>query len=65
MPAGIPVGTLAIGHAGAVNAGLLAVAILALKDKHLAQHLRNWRAAQTASIAQQPNKRKARARSKK
>ncbi len=56
MPAGIPVGTLAIGEAGATNAGLLAVAVLALQDKVLAQELRNWRAAQTASIAQQPKK---------
>lgn len=54
MPAGIPVGTLAIGEAGATNAGLLAVAVLALKDKILAQELRNWRTAQTASIAQKP-----------
>jgi len=54
MPAGIPVGTLAIGEAGATNAGLLAVAVLALKDKVLAQVLRNWRAAQTASISEKP-----------
>jgi 5-(carboxyamino)imidazole ribonucleotide mutase len=54
MPAGIPVGTLAVGEAGAVNAGLLAVAVLALQDKVLAQELRNWRSAQTASIAQKP-----------
>jgi len=54
MPAGIPVGTLAIGEAGATNAGLLAVAVLALQDKVLAQELRNWRNAQTASIAAKP-----------
>jgi 5-(carboxyamino)imidazole ribonucleotide mutase len=54
MPAGIPVGTLAVGEAGATNAGLIAVAVLALHDKVLAQELRNWRAAQTASIAQKP-----------
>jgi 5-(carboxyamino)imidazole ribonucleotide mutase len=58
MPAGIPVGTLAIGEAGAVNAGLLAVAVLALQDKVLAQELRNWRAAQTASIAHKPKSKK-------
>jgi len=54
MPAGVPVGTLAIGQAGAVNAGLLAVSVLALQDKILAQELRNWRTAQTASIALKP-----------
>ena len=54
MPAGIPVGTLAIGKAGATNAGLMAVAIMALKDKTLAANLRRWRATQTASIAQKP-----------
>lgn len=54
MPAGIPVGTLAIGRAGAINAGLLAVSILALHDKRLAQELRNWRIAQTASVAVSP-----------
>ncbi len=55
MPAGIPVGTLAIGKAGATNAGLMAVAIMALEDKTLAANLRRWRAAQTASIAQKPS----------
>jgi 5-(carboxyamino)imidazole ribonucleotide mutase len=54
MPAGVPVGTLAIGEAGAVNAGLLAVAVLALQDEALARKLSDWRAAQTASIAQSP-----------
>ncbi|HUY68120.1 MAG TPA: 5-(carboxyamino)imidazole ribonucleotide mutase [Alphaproteobacteria bacterium] len=54
MPAGVPVGTLAIGKAGATNAGLLAISILALQDKNLAQAWRNWRAAQTASVAQKP-----------
>lgn len=54
MPAGVPVGTLAIGTAGATNAGLLAVSILALKDKKLAAKLRRWRDAQTASIALKP-----------
>lgn len=56
MPAGIPVGTLAIGKAGATNAGLLAVAILALADPALAVRLKMWRAAQTASIATSPVK---------
>jgi 5-(carboxyamino)imidazole ribonucleotide mutase len=54
MPAGIPVGTLAIGKAGAVNAGLLAAAILALHDKALAQRLETWRATQTAAVADVP-----------
>jgi 5-(carboxyamino)imidazole ribonucleotide mutase len=54
MPAGVPVGTLAIGKAGAVNAGLLAIAILAQGDKKLAQKWRAWRASQTASVAVKP-----------
>ncbi|MCJ2047525.1 5-(carboxyamino)imidazole ribonucleotide mutase [Methylobacterium sp. J-078] len=54
MPAGIPVGTLAIGRAGAVNAALLAAAILALTDADLAARLEAWRAAQTASVAETP-----------
>ena len=54
MPAGIPVGTLAIGKAGAVNAALLAVAVLALYDDALAKRLDAWRAAQTASVADVP-----------
>ncbi|ODR96692.1 N5-carboxyaminoimidazole ribonucleotide mutase [Methyloceanibacter superfactus] len=52
MPAGVPVGTLAIGQAGATNAGLLAAGILALSDTGLAARLAAWRAAQTASIAE-------------
>ncbi|MBI3419041.1 MAG: 5-(carboxyamino)imidazole ribonucleotide mutase [Proteobacteria bacterium] len=56
MPAGIPVGTLAIGEPGAKNAGLLAVAILATQDKVLATKLSRWRVAQTASIALKPGK---------
>jgi 5-(carboxyamino)imidazole ribonucleotide mutase len=56
MPAGIPVGTLAIGKAGAINAGLLAVSMLALNDPALANKLRVWRTAQTASIALSPEK---------
>jgi 5-(carboxyamino)imidazole ribonucleotide mutase len=54
MPAGIPVGTLAIGKAGAVNAALLAAAILATADEALADRLAAWRAAQTDSVAEQP-----------
>ncbi len=54
MPAGIPVGTLAIGKAGAANAGLLAAAVLALHDPALAARLDAFRAAQTASVAETP-----------
>jgi 5-(carboxyamino)imidazole ribonucleotide mutase len=54
MPAGIPVGTLAIGKAGAVNAGLLAAAILATSDAALAGRLDAWRQAQTDGVAEQP-----------
>ncbi len=54
MPAGIPVGTLAIGRAGAVNAALLAAAVLALHDDDLADRLDAWRAAQTAKVAEYP-----------
>ena len=55
MPAGIPVGTLAIGVAGATNAGLLAAAILATSDEALAQRLKAFRAEQTASVAERPS----------
>jgi 5-(carboxyamino)imidazole ribonucleotide mutase len=54
MPAGIPVGTLAIGRAGAVNAALLAAAVLALNDDELADRLDTWREEQTASVAEHP-----------
>lgn len=54
MPAGIPVGTLAIGKAGAVNAALLAVAVLALNDQPLARRLDAWRKAQTENVAVEP-----------
>jgi len=50
MPGGVPVGTLAIGEAGAKNAGLLAASILALSDPALMTRLEAWRAAQTASV---------------
>ena len=54
MPAGIPVGTLAIGEAGAVNAALLAAAVLALEDKPLAKRLDAWRAKQTRAVKLRP-----------
>jgi len=54
MPAGIPVGTLAIGRAGAINAALLAAAVLALGDDALAARLEAWRAEQTAKVAERP-----------
>jgi 5-(carboxyamino)imidazole ribonucleotide mutase len=54
MPGGIPVGTLAIGNAGATNAGLLAAQIVALGDPHLAERLEAFRARQSAAIAEFP-----------
>ena len=54
MPAGIPVGTLAIGKPGAINAALLAAAILATTDDALAERLEAWRAEQTGSVAEAP-----------
>jgi 5-(carboxyamino)imidazole ribonucleotide mutase len=54
MPAGVPVGTLAIGKAGAVNAGLLAAAILATSDTGLAARLERFREEQTSSVAETP-----------
>lgn len=54
MPAGIPVGTLAIGKAGAVNAALLAAAMLANNDEQLALRLADWRAKQTDSVPENP-----------
>ena len=55
MPAGIPVGTLAIGKAGAINAALLAAAILANHDEKIAAALDNWRAQQSDKVAQVPS----------
>jgi 5-(carboxyamino)imidazole ribonucleotide mutase len=55
MPAGIPVGTLAIGRAGAVNAALLAAAVLALHDPALAERLDAWRGRQSDSVAERPS----------
>lgn len=54
MPGGVPVGTLAIGKAGAKNAGLLAAAVIALMDSAVADRLDAWRAAQTDSVAEIP-----------
>ncbi len=54
MPAGVPVGTLAIGEAGATNAGLLAASILGLSDPALMQRVEAWRQRQTAAVAEAP-----------
>jgi 5-(carboxyamino)imidazole ribonucleotide mutase len=54
MPGGIPVGTLAVGKAGAKNAGLLAAAIIARKDPEVRAALANWRRAQTAAVPERP-----------
>lgn len=54
MPAGVPVGTLAIGKAGAINSALLAAAILASHDEALGRRLEDWREAQTGSVAESP-----------
>ncbi|MGA0563404.1 5-(carboxyamino)imidazole ribonucleotide mutase [Ancylobacter sp. VNQ12] len=54
MPAGIPVGTLAIGKPGATNAALLAAAVLAISDEALSGRLEAWRAARTAAVAERP-----------
>ncbi len=54
MPAGVPVGTLAIGEAGAVNAALLAASVVALSDPALAERLQAWRDRQTAAVAESP-----------
>ena len=59
MPKGVPVGTLAIGEAGAANAALFAVSILALKDPALADRYRGWRAAQTRAVLDHPDPRSA------
>jgi len=54
MPGGVPVGTLAIGKAGAINAGLIAASVLSLMDDQLAGRLDAWRSAQTARVAEEP-----------
>jgi 5-(carboxyamino)imidazole ribonucleotide mutase len=55
MPGGVPVGTLAIGEAGATNAGLLAASILALSDADLGHRLKAWRRAQSERVAERPS----------
>ena len=55
MPKGVPVGTLAIGHSGAVNAGLMAASIVALQDEAVAQALAAWRARQTDAVPDNPD----------
>lgn len=55
MPRGVPVGTLAIGEAGAVNAALLAASIIALEDEAVAKALKSYREAQTARVAERPD----------
>jgi 5-(carboxyamino)imidazole ribonucleotide mutase len=55
MPAGIPVGTLAIGRSGAINAALLAAAVLALSDEAIASRLDGWRMAQSAAVNERPS----------
>ena len=57
MPAGIPVGTLAIGKPGAINAALLAASVLALHDDALAGRLAAWRKRQTEAVAERPEDR--------
>ena len=54
MPAGVPVGTLAIGKPGAINAALLAASVLALNDPALSVRLAAWRKAQTEAVAERP-----------
>jgi 5-(carboxyamino)imidazole ribonucleotide mutase len=54
MPPGVPVGTLAIGRPGAINAALLAASVLALSDPKLSKRLETWRARQTAAVAEAP-----------
>ena len=59
MPPGVPVGTLAIGQAGAINAALLAAGVLALSDLALGERLEAWRARQTAGVAEEPKESRA------
>ena len=55
MPAGVPVGTLAVGEAGAVNAALISASVLALSDPTVEERLAEWRAEQTAAVAEAPS----------
>ena len=57
MPAGVPTGTLAIGEAGATNAGLLAASIVALQDEGLSQRLKDWRQARSDAVSERPEDR--------
>jgi 5-(carboxyamino)imidazole ribonucleotide mutase len=59
MPPGVPVGTLAIGKAGAINAALLAASVLALSDPALGERLEAWRKRQTDAVAEHPDEAKA------
>jgi 5-(carboxyamino)imidazole ribonucleotide mutase len=59
MPGGIPVGTLAIGKAGAINAGLMAASIVGLSDARIMAAVIAWRARQTAAVAERPETGKA------
>ena len=55
MPAGVPVGTVAIGRAGAINAALMAAAVIALEDSVIRDALDDWRARQTDAVAESPS----------
>ena len=56
MPAGVPVGSLAVGEAGAINAALLAVSILSIEDNSLLKKYKSWRNKQTSSVSKKPSK---------
>ncbi len=56
MPAGVPVGSLAVGEAGAINSALLAVSILGVEDKSLQRRYKSWRSKQTSSVSKKPSK---------
>ena len=56
MPAGVPVGSLAVGEAGAINSALVAVSILSIEDKSLQKKYKSWRGKQTSSVSKKPSK---------
>ena len=56
MPSGVPVGSLAVGEAGAINAGLLAISILSIEDNSLQKKYKLWRSKQTSSVSKKPSK---------
>ena len=56
MPAGVPVGSLAVGEAGAINSALLAISILSIEDKSLQKKYKSWRSKQTSSVSKKPSK---------